>query len=692
MKTIRNIIRKALYVAAPLLMAAAAGLVTSCSDVDIPDAPSVNPVSGLTATVSNRDVTLKWSPVAGDIAKYVILQNGDSIGCTDASVTTFEVKKVIAGIEQAFTVKAAYKDGKVSEGVTTFVTVVFSGPKSAYLVFTDQMDDDEKASYDWFDKNYVQTGKGEFIKVGEVGKLDHEIYGCLWIHIDENGIGDITANRWAGKPAEAVLAVIDKIAEYGKKGGNLLLCNHATQLVGELGRIETKYNPHIIGDGDGGDGGDIWTCNPFLGYVCDPCYDNSKHAVYAGMSLEKVDPNWPEGYPMIGPGRREDHNCCWDLNSYGFNLSRYGNTVNAYQSVNKCTVLGTWSHVGDYAVAGAIDFNPTATWGGRIVAMGLAAYEWNQNSGANPYQGNIEKFAANALNYMSEKPEYIPSTEGAYYGYVISADSYEQIPDDDEQASARWFKDNYVDKQRGGFILARDINRLSKEDYACIMVHIDRVGLANDVAQLPAEMGSDRVLNALADYVKDGGNLFLNNHASLLVQAIGRIPADPCRITVFGSGDGGEGGDIWTANPYQGYMDKGKADGQCYDHTGHHIFKGMTAEKVDPGWPEGYPLIGPGHREDHNCCYDVNGMGYPCQPNNIKNFEDDQNCVCLATWSHVQDWCVSGITEFLPKGDYKGRIIAIGLAAYEWNQNSGANPYQGNIERIATNSLDYLAE
>ena len=27
-----------------------------------------------------------------------------------------------------------------------------------------------------------------------------------------------------------------------------------------------------------------------------------------------------ETFPLIGTGRREDHNCMWDLNSYGFPL------------------------------------------------------------------------------------------------------------------------------------------------------------------------------------------------------------------------------------------------------------------------------------------------------------------------------------------------------------------------------------
>lgn len=674
--------------ASTMLMAFA---ITSCSDVDIPSAANLNCVSDLSYSVQNRSVTLTWTAPQGDISGYEVLQNGTELATTTNTQTSYTVEKVESGTEQAFTVKTVYADGTVSEGATVYVTVEFSGPKSAYLVFSNysSLDDDEKASHDWFDTNYVQMGKGDFISLSDLGNLDPEIYGCLWIHVDENGIGDLRSTSWSGSPASALLSsdVLSAIASYGKKGGNLFLTNHATQLVGRLGRIEEKYNPGLIGDGEGGEGTDYWTINPYLGYSCDPRYDNTGSELYKGLQTDNAAYAYTT-YPMIGSGWREDHNCCWDLNSYGFNLTKYGNTVNAFQKTNKCTVLATWGQVMDYAVGGLIDFKPTATWSGRIVAMGLAAYEWNQNSSTNQYQSNIETFTANALTYMAEKPEYIAETDDVFYGYVIYANSYDEIADDDERASAAWFKTNYVDTGKGAFVLASDLGSVNSDDYQCLFVHIDRVGISDGWQDLPSPMNSDATVGALEQYVKNGGNLLLANHACQYVNAIGRIP-DKCKTAALGSGEGGEGTDIWSANPYQGY------DYDRYDHTSHAIYKGM---ELDPdlsdvyGWPPGYTLIGPGWREDHNCIYDVNAMGYTGGDNNIKNFETEQNCSCLATWSHVRDYCVSGITEFYPNGDYKGRIISIGLAAYEWNQNSGVNKYQSNIEQLTKNALDYLAE
>jgi hypothetical protein len=50
------------------------------------------------------------------------------------------------------------------------------------------------------------------------------------------------------------------------------------------------------------------------------------------------------------------------------------------------------------------------------------------------------------------------------------------------------------------------------------------------------------------------------------------------------------------------------------------------------------------------------------------------------------------MVEFLPNSEFQGRIIACGLAAYEWHQNSNNNEYQSNIEKYTDNCLKYLSK
>ena len=77
--------------------------------------------------------------------------------------------------------------------------------------------------------------------------------------------------------------------------------------------------------------------------------------------------------------------------------------------------------------------------------------------------------------------------------------------------------------------------------------------------------------------------------------------------------------------------------------------------------------------------------------NVVDAFEKKTSSVVLATWGHVTDYCCGGIIEFLPTADIKGRVLCIGLSAYEFNQNSVTNQYQQNTEKLTKNCIDYLA-
>lgn len=110
----------------------------------------------------------------------------------------------------------------------------------------------------------------------------------------------------------------------------------------------------------------------------------------------------PNGYgynslPLIGPGQREDHNCMWDCNIYG--KGSYADVIAHFEAETNSMVLATWGHVRDHCVAGLVDFYATESHG-RGVANGFAAYEFNQNSGENIYQHNVEQLTLNIINYL----------------------------------------------------------------------------------------------------------------------------------------------------------------------------------------------------------------------------------------------------------------------------------------------------
>lgn len=176
-------------------------------------------------------------------------------------------------------------------------------------------------------------------------------------------------------------------------------------MVAGLGRIENKFDVTIFSDGNGGEGTDIWTTNAVIGSSCSPAYDHRGHSIFSGLEVMPKGVQYDhESYPLEGPGMREDHNCMWDLNAYGLPTLAPDakNVVDAFERVTNSTVLATWGHVTDYCCAGIVEFNPTDEYKGRIIAIGLSAYEFNQNSGINQYQKNTETLTKNSIDYLAE--------------------------------------------------------------------------------------------------------------------------------------------------------------------------------------------------------------------------------------------------------------------------------------------------
>lgn len=313
----------------------------------------------------------------------------------------------------------------------------------------------------------------------------------------------------------------------------------------------------------------------------------------------------------------------------------------------------------------------------------------------NVADGNLHVFTLKAVYKSAGRisegvsfSELIESKTKAAFLLPTGVADYTALPDDDEQAAGEYFKRAFVDENKGSFIHVSDIAGLDVDATPVIWVMVDRVAIGRDLNNLPYS-ASD--INALKDYVKKGGNLYLSNHATMIATGIGRID---CLPTCFGDGAGGEHGDIWSVN-----TTLGSGMGTPYDRSSHAIFDGIEQANHN-GWAQKtIGLLGPGTQEDHNCFWipaDVPGRtwGDNGDPNTVPDFEKALNCVLLGGWGQVTDYCVGGIIEFLPTGDYKGTVLINGFAAYEFHQDRPAagdkNVFQNNIEKLTANALNYL--
>lgn len=321
--------------------------------------------------------------------------------------------------------------GLAALAMATTVSASALNPKAGMLIGYSSVDNDN-AQESVAAKFFQDKIGGEIITPAQLEKIDASKLDCIWIHIDRVEI----TKGWENLPQVFNDdAVISALRKFVADGGNLYLSKYATQLLVPLNRIDAAYAPGIVTEnGNGGTGTDVWTVNAHLGYWkgylapeaerdLTQVYDRRDHAIYSGMST------WPahcglgfsefetESFPLLGTGDgtemyREDHNCMWDLNSYQY-TAEGRNTIERYEAQTNSTVLGTWGHVIDFAVAGIIDFAPAAEGQGRIVANGLAACEWAPRSGINAYHSNLEKLTENTISYLSKGTTSVAEIETA---------------------------------------------------------------------------------------------------------------------------------------------------------------------------------------------------------------------------------------------------------------------------------------
>ncbi|MCW3787682.1 DUF4960 domain-containing protein [Plebeiibacterium sediminum] len=351
------------------------------------------------------EINLSWELPENNAGNEILIKWTYSDGKNgERSVYSSETSYTIENVEMntIYSISAQTTNGELLSNIISINVPTpkeWIGTKIGFVIveadIDELTDDDEIAAAYWFVNKYPE---GNVISVADIatGAVNLEDYKVLWLHRDR-----LYEN--AQVPAELLSSdVLDLMTNYLKDGGNLLLSIHATRYLPHLGRISMDRMPGILGAGEGGSGDDVWLVNAHIGYAFSGSdYNRADHPIYNNVVVDDTYYSDHSAIPFIGPGQREDHNSMWDLNSFGYSIPGDGaNVVKAFEAENDATVLGTWGQVSDYCCAGIVDFAPSKDYFGRCVAVGLAAYEWNQNSGVNIYQENIENFTESCITYL----------------------------------------------------------------------------------------------------------------------------------------------------------------------------------------------------------------------------------------------------------------------------------------------------
>lgn len=300
----------------------------------------------------------------------------------------------------------------------------------------------------------------------------------------------------------------------------------------------------------------------------------------------------------------------------------------------------------------------------------------------------------------------IGKTKFAFLSQYATPDLCVANGDDDEAAAWLWFHANYPD---GKFLYFGDIksaNDLAPYRMLFWMYDIE-TGNGDDVWNLLGAETAKAAAPYVKQFVQDGGNLLLWQHAVMYIGYIERIGMDTLRglELALGCGAGGINNDTWK----MGSAFKG--DDHVVNYSIHPVFKGMKVETEDSG-RRLVPCKGPGWTEDHNCAF----AGLP----SILTGEDSHSNACydkltqehgiypLGTWDFWWEECKQlNIWEAkaapkAPNGyDKGGSIICVGNGGFEFSMknNDGTpdksatpknNSNQDNILKFAKNCIDYL--
>ncbi|MFD0990336.1 DUF4960 domain-containing protein [Mariniflexile jejuense] len=280
----------------------------------------------------------------------------------------------------------------------------------------------------------------------------------------------------------------------------------------------------------------------------------------------------------------------------------------------------------------------------------------------------------NSQNQESPSRNLIFKVGKTKIGYLGLAPDVASISDDDEMASAAWLFENYPDAE---YISFADIdNGKDLSEFRVLWWHYDK---DDDNPALPSVALSANVVSAITNFHANGGGLLLNTHAIEYLWTIGRITDNIGKLK--GAGAGFSNGDTWSV---------GINIGLVHDESTHPIYQGV--EIIQPDERKIIPLIGPGYREDHNFVLwigDYYGIGN-ANEQVYSNLFNDAKLRILGVWDGIRDYWMMANFEAMPNDEFEGTAIAIGIGAFEWNQNDGTNLYQDNIETITKNALEYL--
>lgn len=374
-------------------------------------------------TVSQREgengyeAVLTWAPLSDATeVEVTVSKNGtESKATVEGTATEHVVKGLAENDELSFSVITRNEQGASLPETTSIkigkTAVAFLSYYATPEELINNGDDDEAAAWMWFHNEYPTS---RFLYAGNItGASDlNDLRVIFYIRdVQEGNENDV----WQ-QPA-AVESATPAITEWYKNGGNLLLWQHATTYIGDLGRVSKdllRNNDRRITLGRGSWNDYRWHMAVHANLGGRYYIDYSKHPIYSGLTVN------PDGTITVkGTCWTEDHNCCF------FNIPERltgmnNQSADTYETLTKVYgiyPLATWDNEQMNFVSmlnvweaqqGNTDYRGTVL----CIGNGGLEFSYNNSDGSrdvcarpmnNPYHGSVLRIAHNAIEYLKTR-------------------------------------------------------------------------------------------------------------------------------------------------------------------------------------------------------------------------------------------------------------------------------------------------
>lgn len=296
----------------------------------------------------------------------------------------------------------------------------------------------EYLSAKWFYDHYIDPnrtmennyGNGRFIHKEEAIPDGMKV---LWVHGDRQGQGKEDFNTaFGGNDFKT------KLQDFVQAGGNVFLSKQATHFANHIGR--TNWEPSYDNNTYNGDPITWYMVSNFVAVGTGVDRHNHRAFQYMEDYTEHMKNEtesegyckWPLVKTEVGNDQHSDHKYFWGEPSGTWGEHGYSQDegptklarLTKFEGDYTARILGGWGHTTALDGAGMVEFLPTSTYKGTIIAQGLPAYQWTTT---NTSISNVQNLTKGVLEYLHNADIYTRPVTANLYGTICLPRKMETI-------------------------------------------------------------------------------------------------------------------------------------------------------------------------------------------------------------------------------------------------------------------------